>query len=318
MAWVFRLADRVHPMLLPGLVLLFGALVYLPAMTATTGGFVREELAARQVVGTLLLFTVLPAYLIALIPAMRARTELFLGELAGLASERDIAAIREQMLRMSPAVWPAMAAGVAFGAYQNPTFIGRMLETGEYHVLDVGFVAGAILIWVVVAVLLAWRLPTSRALSRLGEGLEVDLYRLDRLRPLARIATGDILVAVGAMAFSPLQSLDAEFRLGNYWPTIYVGLPAAAVLFLVPLWGVHRNLRRTKQRRLEALREQMDAIDRADIVRLEPLAAHLERVRGLSSWPVDLEIVARIFAYGIIPPLAWVAAALVENFIDSL
>lgn len=303
---------------LPGLIVALGALTYGIALLGTTGGFVRAELPHRQIVGTVSLFVLLPAYLIWLIPVMQRRTEECIQELAEIARPEDVEAVRQNSLRISGVIWPGMLAGIAFGVSQNPIFIEQMRVSGVYQFLDVAFVVGATGLWVVVAFLLSWRLPTSRALSRLGEGIDLDLYRLDRVQPLARVATTDILVVVGAMAFSALQSLDAEFRFGNYMPTVFVGVPAAVVLFCLPLWGVHRNMQRTKQQRLAVLRARMDGIDRDDIAQLEPLTAHIERVRTTPTWPVDLEILARVFGYVIIPPLAWVAAALVENFIDRM
>ena len=44
-------------------------------------------------------------------------------------------------------------------------------------------------------------------------------------------------------------------------PTLIVGAPAAIALFVIPLWGIHRNLLRTKQARLEALRARLRAMN---------------------------------------------------------
>ena len=66
-------------------------------------------------------------------------------------------------------------------------------------------------------------------------------------------------------------------------------------------------------------------VDRVEATRLqcrkaglESLTSHIDRIRGMSSWPVDVGLAARVFGYVIIPPLAWVGAALVENLIYQL
>jgi hypothetical protein len=62
----------------------------------------------------------------------------------------------------------------------------------------------------------------------------------------------------------------------------------------------------------------LDETDRHDFATLETITAHIDRVRAMPNWPIDVQTVTRVFAYVIIPPLAWVGAALVENFINSL
>ncbi|MGD8417313.1 MAG: hypothetical protein PVH91_09665 [Pseudomonadales bacterium] len=36
----------------------------------------------------------------------------------------------------------------------------------------------------------------------------------------------------------------------------------------------------------------------------------------LSNWPLDLSLVSRVAVYLVIPPLAWVGAAVVENVVQ--
>lgn len=318
LAWLFRLADRTHAFFLPALfVVLAGGLCVFLAAT-TEGGFVRQELAPRQLLGTLTLFVLLPAYLVAVMPRLLRRSESSLLELAPLADPEDVDRVRGRLLRAPGYTALTAVLGVALGLAQNPLFLRQMAAAPALHPLDVVFIVGACWLWVVAAVLFCWRISVSSALSRLGACAEVDLYRLDRFEPLARIATGDLLTVVGAMSFSALQSLDAEFRLGNYLSGFVVGTAAALSLFVLPLWGVHQRILAAKRERLAHLRGLLEKTDHGDVGQLESLAAHIERIRTLSSWPIDLEIATRVFVYIVIPPLAWVAAALVENFIDRL
>lgn len=122
---------------------------------------------------------------------------------------------------------------------------------------------------------------------------------------------------MGALAFMPLQSLDAEFRWLNYQTGLVVGLISSALLFYLPLSGVRSAVRETKKRRIEALQAAIESADRAKVQELEALLAHRERVQHLSTWPVDLSILSRVALYLIIPPLAWVGAALVESLVQG-
>ena len=96
----------------------------------------RQETVMRivlggTVVGTLLLFVLLPAYLCALIPVMERRTRASLGELDGVAHAEDVAAVKERMQRTSAVVWPAMVLGFLFGLSQNPEFLRCSSTVGQ-------------------------------------------------------------------------------------------------------------------------------------------------------------------------------------------
>ncbi len=315
----FRFVDRTHPAFPALLYALVTGAVYLFVGQSTEGGVVRAELSTRQLVGTAALFVLLPAYGLWLIARQRAVLVESLDEIEPIARPDDVSLARARTNRVSPGGWLLIfLLGPLLGLGNNPIFVGQMAGAPHWHPFDLVFLGSATLMWWVLAVVFVWKLPVSRAVSRLGERAAIDLYRLDRLRPIARIASSDALAVAGAMALSPLQSLDAQFRLGNYWPTIVIGLPVFVCLLLVPMWGARKNILRAKAERIGELRSQVDATDRSDVGRLEALTAHLERVRQTPSWPLDFELVSRLLAYVVLPPLAWVAAALVENFIDGL
>jgi hypothetical protein len=315
--WIFRLADRTHFLMLPGLMLLLGGGGYSLLLGSTDLSFAGELFAYRHLVGTLALFVLLPSYLIAMFSLQQRRTQETLVALEDIARPSDVAEGRARMKRAPAYTWLFVGLGLSIGLALNPVILNLMYETGRRAPFDIAFIIGACLLWGIVALLLCWRLPTSLALSRLGANLDLDLYRLDKVRPLARVANADVLTAVGAMAFMPLQSLDAEFRLGNYAVGFGIGTAAVVFLFTVPLWGIHRHIVRAKAARLHELYERIEQIRRDDIPTLETVSSHIERIRTIPNWPVDLQLVTRLFGYVIIPPLAWVAAALVENFVDS-
>jgi hypothetical protein len=314
LAWYFRFVDRTNPLTLPGLVVLLCAVTFFALASTTDGGQVRDAIGERPFAGTLALFSLLPGYLLGMIGLQRRRTE---QALVTLGKSVDVVSVRDRLERLHYLALPGVGLGIVYGALQNLRFIQEMYQEVSLNTMDVAFVCGNCFVWGTVALVLCWRVPVSIALSRTGAALELDIYRLDRLKPLARVATTDILVVAGAMAFMPLQSLDAEFRMGNYDVGMLVGVPAAIVLFIVPLWGLHRNIKQSKAERLQTLRERLDEVDRQDVAELETLTSHIDRVRSIPNWPVDLQTVTRVFGYVIIPPVAWVGAALVENLVNS-
>ncbi len=318
LSWIFRVADRTHALFLPVLFMVFGCGLYGGLLAVTDFSFAERGLAHRHLLGTLALFLLLPAYLVAMLPWQHRLTKQALDELEAMARPEDTALVHARLARAPALSWIFVAMGSSIGLALNPLFIAQMFEARRYPLLDVAFIIGSCITWATIALVLCWRLPVSRALSRLGEHLELDLYRLDKLRPIARIANADVLAAAGAMAFMPLQSLDAEFRVGNYAIGFFVGAGAILLLFAMPLWGVHKRIIQAKTARRSELQARMERVDRGDITMLETLASHLDRVRALPNWPIDLQLVTRLFGYVILPPFAWAAAAMVENFIDGL
>ncbi len=300
-----------------GLTILLWA-IFLIAWLVRDSPLLLEVLPLGQVTGTLLMFALMPPYLWLMAFPMHHRARDAVEALSPIASADDTQRVRRRLNRIGPWSIPFVLFSLVFGAYQNELFISEMLSGADFEFVDVAFVCGNIVLWMSVGFLLVWRLPVSFALSQFARRLNLDIYRLDVLRPMARVATTDVLAVAGAMAFMPMQSLDAEFRIENYGAGLFVGICSAIALFLLPLWGLRSNISKRKAARVAELRAQLAAVDRNNISQLEPISAHIVRIEGTPTLPIDTQVVTRIFAYGIIPPLAWVAAALVENLIDSL
>jgi hypothetical protein len=45
--------------------------------------------------------------------------------------------------------------------------------------------------------------------------------------------------------------------------------------------------------------------------------SHEDRIRGISNWPIDLNLIIRIIGHVIIPPIACIGAALVERIVNA-
>jgi hypothetical protein len=295
-------------------------------------GLPRGADSPARITGMALMLTLLPPYLIAASGLTRRRSLLFVEQLRsqlppggaaatgsperGFAEEAS-AAIRSGLRRS----WlPATVLGLIMG-YLNASPVYAFTRSPT-PAIDVAFAAGQILLWLLVALLLGMRVVAARAFSRLGSVVEFDLFRLDRLRPLARAGTLDVLVIAGAVAMSPLQSLDAEFRWYNYHFAFLVAVPAALFLLLWPLRSVHLRILAEKRRRLAETDAMLDQLrpggSSEAVLNLETLLAHRDRLRDLRTWPLSTALVSRVFLYLIIPPLAWVGAAVVEMLVDRL
>ena len=297
--WLFR-NRRLSPYLFPAALFGLSAIAYTSCALLTEGGLMRANMSPRQLIGTLLMFTLLPTYLLAMMMVQwRGTMRAVIALEASTVSANDN---HEWLQRYHPQALVVVLVGVGFGLSQNWASTSAMLSGTPFIALDVAIVVGNCVLWAVVAFVLSWRVPVSARLSRFGEQLNVDLYQLHLLKPLSRVATTDVLLAMGAMALMPLQSLDAEFRIYNYRDGMFVGIGAAVILFVLPLTGVRRKIAQLKAARLETLRAEFGQIPRSDVPRLEVLSAHIDRVRTTPTWPIDLQLVARVFRLCDHPP----------------
>ena len=283
-----------------------------------TGGISGQFLSARQMFGVLLMFSLLPPYLFFLIWLQYQRTTEVLGRLEGVVEQRALDEVKHRLHHLSWWAVLLMILGTYFGGLQNGAMVQMMWAGEPFSAFDLAVVTMNCLLWAQIALVMSWRIPGAVALNRLYRTVPVDVYDMEGLRPLARLATMDVLLVAGAMVMMSFQSLDAEFRWGNYVPGTVTGLVSSMVLFSLPMLGLRRAVMQAKAERLSSIDQALAQTDRDDLVAMEQVVAHRERVRDLPNWPIDVRLLTRIVAYVILPPMAWVAAALVENFIDSL
>ena len=315
LGWLLGPADAsAHPSRWwPALLILLHGGAYLASLFWYEQSWIVDYSSPRQLFGTAVMIVLLPTYLVWTMQLSWRKHAVELKTLADGYPEVDgvIASARQV------GWWACLLVvlGLVFGFYQNLIHLNASLAQGNFF--DWLFLCSNAVLWGMVALMLSWRIPISWRVGRFGRSVSVDLYQLKEAEPFARIATFDVLIVAGAVAFMPLQALDAEFRLVNYQYGVVVGLVAMVLVFVVPLWGLRQQIKAAKLDRQNELMQQLAQTSREDIRELEVLSAHLERIKSMSAWPVDITVLQRILLYVIIPPAAWVGAALVENLVDS-
>lgn len=273
-------------------------------------------MSGRRLLGTSLLFCVLPAYALwtqfhAWKVAKRSVEEFQSFIPAHAAPFAKAATTR-------PGWWMVLVIviGSIFGSHDfSPlSWLGNIRNETAF---DLWFRFTATLTWALVFWMLCWRLHCSWAMYRLGVRLDIDVYRFDGLDAYMRLPLTHLLIVMGALVLLPLQSLDFELRWINYRSGLFVGLPALVLLVLPPIWGLHKNMRDRIAERIAELQEEVNRVDRSDFSQLALLIEHRETVRSFRSWPLDVALVGKLLFYLFIPPLAWIAAALVERAVDN-
>lgn len=276
--------------------------------------------SAAQVQGMLLLFVlVVPFIWWAMVFARRRSLE--------LAREIDHqfpgVSLTSQVLTV-PLSW--LGAGLGLGLLYAVFFNipDSMVNIGEANRLEVSIIVGQILVWLAVGALLAFRLRVGLCFHRVAKEVPMDLFEHSPLKPFARLGLVDVVVVAGGMIISTVQSLDFSFRPDNYSKALIVVVPAVVYMMVYPMYPLHHRLQAAKNEQLalinDAVRTASKAMESSSMAQLELLLQRRARIRETPTWPVDLAIVQRFVFYLVVPPLAWVGAALVEmaltNFVD--
>ena len=173
-----------------------------------------------------------------------------------------------------------------------------------------------------VGLVLTYRLHTALCFYKKGKDVPVDLYDKSKYEPFARNGLDDVFGITVLLVLTILQSLDARFRLGNYVTAWVIAFPAAVSLLILPMLSLHRRLLAHKREFLGEMHRQVADASRVmepnSLTQIELLMQHRDRVRHTSAWPIDMSIASRLILYIIIPPLAWLGAAIVEMGLDKI
>lgn len=313
----FKISQRRGIAFIPLVTALSIASLNFVAFTTADQGYFSVNMNERQVVGTLIMLSLLPAYLLLAIQLVARRVQNVLDHFSQFAETESYGRLQTRVGELRSFSYPVMLLFTVYGTYQNAVPIREILASPAVDLLDPAIVLGNCLLWLIIGALLSWHIPLSVALSKFGAQLEVDILETQTLRPIVRVATTDVLIVAGAMAFMPLQALDAEFRWVNYNSGAMVGGVSALLFFSLPLFGLRQNLASVKSRLVAQLEQELARIDRNDIQKLELHLSYISRIKGISTIPMDTQFITRLLASVIIPPLAWVGAAMVEQLITS-
>ncbi len=304
-------------------VVTMGTITGLLAMLYVTSGALDENnmpwyfSSVREYQGMMLLVTFMPAYILGASIYSQRRAM----EIAKAIDSHNNLSLAGNILNV-PGKGIAVAAAVGFLYAVIFNVPGTGLHFPHADNTERAMMLGQILIWMLLACLLYVRIRTSRNFRAVSESVDIDIFEPSNLRPFAQLSLIDILIIAVGLVLSTVQSLDFSFRPDNYSKALVILVPASIFLVLYPIWGIHKRMKKIRQDQLDELnrliRQASKSLDSDDLHNLEILLQRRERVAAAPTWPVDVSTLQRFTLYIIIPPLAWVGAALVELLIDAL
>ncbi len=222
--------------------------------------------------------------------------------------------------------------GGALGACVHTVFIYQSVSDAVLTAFSSfpGFlsVLGTLMVWVVMTTVIVMLIRQARVFGYLGGAVaRVSLLDIRALLPFARVSIISSLAIIGALALFPLINLEGGLNLAESVPGVVAILGPLVVIFIIPVWPLHKRLVKLKEKELTRVSDKIEAslddpgevdLESADIDTLLPLLTYLREIAQLSTWPFNLGSFTTLAFYLIIPPLTWAGAALIENLVDYL
>jgi len=313
------LDKHAHPGLIVG-VIVFLLQIGMFVLTGSLHPSAVEEINENPmgITGAALMIASLPAYLLVCsIASLRLRRRIH----ATIARLTEESVAHHELRRRGLRLWPL---GIIFGllnaSLNLPTYYLSFPKESPVFILGVVLIVSQYFMWVVVGLVLFLIIQESVVLHHMGKRVRFSLYKLEELNDFGETALNSFLIVAGALALTTLQSLDLEFRWVNYRNGLIIGVPAALILVPLPVWNLHRRIRKAKEELLEKIDEKIEesstALSGDSLHEMNALLVRREQIQKLRNWPMNITIASKFMIYAFIVPAAWAGAALMEMLLD--
>jgi hypothetical protein len=281
-----------------------------------------------------LFFSLIIAYIVPIFSFITAKSQEALRDLRPYL-DLDPEAFTDTHKRLASASGRAIAVQVVGGVLGGVTHMSLVrgspaaaLEAILASMQGALSTLGAVLVWLVMTTVISMLIQQASIFARLGrDNVRLSLLNTRSQSPFARVSISSSLAMVGALALFPLISFESGLDLMESLPGTIATLIPMIAMFIIPVWPVHRRLAAMKSQQLAGLGDRVDtftgddgSVDLEDGVPhgLVPLLYYRSEIANASTWPFDWGNLSRLVFYLVIPPLTWVAAALIENVVDAI
>jgi len=321
--WLLKLVlPGRHGRLATGLLLLA---LLLPLFHFGAGEDADHEMPA-------LFFSLIIAYIVPVFSFITAKSQEALADLRPILL-LDEAGYEQARARLVTASARRMLQCAALGALMGCAHLGLIrgslsaaLRASIADVSGALIFGGTLMVWVVMTTVIFMLIGQSIQFGRLGaRHVRVSLLEMRSLLPFARVSIITSLAVIGSLALFPLIGLEGGQNLMEALPGAVAILGPLVVMFIIPVWPVHRRLAARKDAEIAALNARiarhLDADGALGADRLPavlPLLQYRREIAQSATWPFDLGNLTTFAFYLVIIPLTWAGAALIEQLVDTL
>lgn len=215
-------------------------------------------------------------------------------------------------------VWIARGLGAIYGVILSAPAGIDALEGRSGSLAYVWVPVMIPLMWATILAAL-WRLiRVSMFIRRLGIRVRIDLDDPRLLGVFADIGIRHLLVIIIGLSVIPMQAiLTGQIQTVDFVPALVVTVPVALIVLLLPMWGIRAAVVVAKRTELDRLSELANASERGSD-RSMLVSLYRRQVAETPEWPASAGAASRVLFYVVIPPLAWVAAALVQDLVSNV
>lgn len=221
----------------------------------------------------------------------------------------------------------ALSLGLANIVMSHPFgFRGLVEEIASGHGEFPTYVL-TLLVWVTMTTSIGALLANAQLFGHLGRRMRIDLLHSPALLSVARVAIMSTLSIIGAQTLFVFLLLDEEAMWADILPGFAATMLPMLALFLMPVWPLHQRLQAAKSAELEKINHQLERLRPQSVTALDDaesldevnrLLLYRREIRQVSEWPFDIPALTQLGLYLIIPPMTWVASALIERVVDAL
>lgn len=277
-------------------------------------------------------FSAILAYIVPIYHYILTRTAVAFDELSPwLDADADQVAAWRRSIGEKSVRWTVatVGAGVAAGFVHNTLLFespAAFAEAVTTSAAQFAIATGTILVWVAMTTVITSLIENAFLFARLAARTRFDLLDTSTLTPFGRVAVISTLALTGAQASYPILWLSPEVGAIAFIPGVLATAVPMLLVFILPIWRIHRRIAGAKNAELERVRTAIEARERADVVdpaglsqlsRLNALLMYRRELSRIHEWPFDVSVVMRLAFYLVIPPLTWVGAALIENLVEA-
>jgi hypothetical protein len=186
---------------------------------------------------------------------------------------------------------------------------------------------GTLLIWLTMTTAIGALIGNAQLFSELGRRMHIDLLHCPAPLAVAQVAIMSTLSVIGAQVLFVFLIFDSGVGWLDILPGFLTTMLPVLILFLLPVWPLHKRLQHAKRAELALINQQLERVrlqrpavlhDVEQLDTVNRLLLYRREILQVSEWPFDLLALTRLGLYLILPPLTWVAAALIENLVDKL